>query len=228
MKREREYSDNASNTSESGSESSSSSTSSGSDERARKREKKERKKEKKRRKAKKEKKERKQSKKNKSVKKEKMAKKKKRSKAEEQTQSMIDLLDQQAREFAEVNGEAAPRLSATEQASLLSADLATRATALGLPKGLIRTTGAASSSGLFSGSGQFGDKQTRRALSGGFGGDSNPATEARLKRERQAQKATRRAHEILEERRASAAGAQSTGPGLATLGNRFSSGTTQH
>ena len=80
---------------------------------------------------------------------------------------------------------------------------------------------------MFSSSGTFGDKKTRQELSGGFGGDSNPATQARLKREHQAQRAESRAREILEERRAAAAAGGGGGDaraGVGRLSNRFSTG----
>ena len=113
--------------------------------------------------------------------------------------------------------------------SLLHTDFESRAAALNLPKGLIRTTSATSGSGLFSGSGQFGTKSSRKDLRGlGINAD-NPATQARLKREHQAQRAEKRARQILEERRKAAAvdgeGAdKSRILGLGILKNRFSSG----
>ena len=117
--------------------------------------------------------------------------------------------------------------------SLLHTDFESRAAALNLPKGLIRTTSATSGSGLFSGSGQFGTKSSRKDLRGlGINAD-NPATQARLKREHQAQRAEKRARQILEERRKAAAVGQAVDGegadrsrllGLGILKNRFSSG----
>ena len=119
------------------------------------------------------------------------------------------------------------------EVSLLHADFESRAAALNLPKGLIRTTSATSGSGLFSGSGQFGTKSSRKDLRGLGINAGNPATQARLKRERQAQRAEKRARQILEERRKAAAVGQALDGeaadrshvlGLGILKNRFNSG----
>jgi hypothetical protein len=146
------------------------------------------------------------------------------SEAEVRNQAAIDALDQEAKDFAASIG-GPVKLSEKEQASLLHSDFESRAASLGLPKGLIRTTGMGGGSGLFSAAGRFGDKATHQQLAGGFGGDDNPATAARRKREYQAQQAEARAREILLERAATAAAAgggdAAVGSGFASLASRF-------
>jgi len=181
------------------------------------------------------KKEKKRSKKSSKKKKKKSDKKKKKhkkdkqrySEAELKNQRAIDELDQEAKEFAASIG-GSSKLSDREQASLLHSDFQSRAMSLGLPKGLIRTTGVSGSSGLFSAGGRFGDKVTHQQLAGGFGEDENPAAAARRKREQRAQQAEARAREILLERAASAGdGTTTTASGFTSLKSRFGASSVQ-
>ena len=206
--------------SSSGGRSSGSNSSHGNFERVRKSSRKEKKKSKKSSKKKKKKSERKK-------KKKKHKKEKKRySEAELHNQRAIDELDQEAKDFAASIG-GSSKLSEREQASLLYSDFQSRAMSLGLPKGLIRTTGVGGS-GLFSAGGRFGDKATHQQLAGGFGEDENPAAAARRKREQRAQQAEARAREILLERAASADhGDKKTESTFASLTSRFGASNIQ-
>ena len=152
--------------------------------------------------------------------------KKRYSEAELHNQRAIDELDQEAKDFAASIG-GSSKLSEREQASLLYSDFQSRAMSLGLPKGLIRTTGVGGS-GLFSAGGRFGDKATHQQLAGGFGEDENPAAAARRKREQRAQQAEARAREILLERAASADhGDKKTESTFASLTSRFGASNIQ-
>jgi hypothetical protein len=207
--------------SSSGGRSSGSNSSHGNFERVRKSSRKEKKKSKKSSKKKKKKSERKKKKKKKHKK-----EKKRYSEAELHNQRAIDELDQEAKDFAASIG-GSSKLSEREQASLLYSDFQSRAMSLGLPKGLIRTTGVGGS-GLFSAGGRFGDKATHQQLAGGFGEDENPAAAARRKREQRAQQAEARAREILLERAASADhGDKKTESTFASLTSRFGASNIQ-
>mmetsp|Transcript_36610 Transcript_36610/g.84635 ORF Transcript_36610/g.84635 Transcript_36610/m.84635 type:complete len:100 (+) Transcript_36610:508-807(+) len=98
--------------------------------------------------------------------------------------------------------------------------MVSRAAALGLPKGLIRTTASSES---------FSDRASKDLFGGD--GDMNPATARRLKRQRDAVQAEKRAREILAERRGAATAASAKGKGTASqvssLTSRFGGGTIQ-
>ena len=139
---------------------------------------------------------------------------------EAELQGKVDALDSQAQELADALGR--PRkLDEAEQAALLSStDMVSRAAALGLPKGLIRTTASSES---------FSDRASKDLFGGD--GDMNPATARRLKRQRDAVQAEKRAREILAERRGAATAASAKGKGTASqvssLTSRFGGGTIQ-
>ena len=210
------------------------SSSSEDERRSKKSKKKHKKKEKKRKKEEKKKKKKKKKKQKKKKEKKKRKEKQERDESERQGQAKVDAIDSAT--AAAMLGTS--RGEEKEQISLLQVptDLASRAAALNLPKGLIRESSSQSGSGLFSNSGKFGDRASRQSLRGLGGGDSNPATQARLKREHQAQRAEKRARQILEERRKASQGADGDGGGggggggsssLALLKSRFSGGSFQ-
>lgn len=153
----------------------------------------------------------------------------------------LDKLDDSSREFAlQVQGDRLRPSGQPDIKDLLQCtDMEQRAASMGLPKGLLRTATSAGTS--------FSDVHAKKLF--GHSGEMNPAAQqrcarvlsatvarlaltlflprtCRMARERVAQRAERRAREILEARRA----AGSTDSSEATVGsltNRFSGGTIQ-